>query len=133
MIVVDACAWFEALVVRGARADATRELLIANPRWAAPAHMPLEVVRTIQRSARAGILERGDADRFAGVVATAPVELVAPGTAVITRAWSLRDRVSVYDAAYLAVAEAFGAPFVTIDLRLARAARATGIDVIVPA
>lgn len=40
--------------------------------------------------------------------------------AVAERVWELRGSITVYDAAYVAVAEAVEAPLVTLDLRLAR-------------
>lgn len=36
------------------------------------------------------------------------------------RIWSLRDNLTAYDAAYVALAEALDAPLVTSDARLAR-------------
>lgn len=41
------------------------------------------------------------------------------------RVWALRDRVSTYDAWYVALAEALAAPLLTADARLARAAPPT--------
>jgi predicted nucleic acid-binding protein len=40
---------------------------------------------------------------------------------LIERVWELRDNLSAYDALYVALAEALGAPLVTTDRRLARA------------
>lgn len=37
------------------------------------------------------------------------------------RIWALRDSLTAYDAAYVALAEALGAPLVTTDGKLARA------------
>jgi predicted nucleic acid-binding protein len=45
----------------------------------------------------------------------------------LRRIWSLRDRMSAYDAAYAAAAEAFDAPLVTVDDRLLRACHDAGI------
>ena len=44
-----------------------------------------------------------------------------PYTALLPRVWELRDDVSAYAAAYIALAETLEAPRVTRDARLARA------------
>lgn len=41
--------------------------------------------------------------------------------ALIARIWQLRDSMTAYDGAYVALAEALDAPLVTCDARLARA------------
>lgn len=41
--------------------------------------------------------------------------------AVASRTWQLRDNVTAYDAAYVALAELLSAPLVTSDAHLARA------------
>lgn len=43
-----------------------------------------------------------------------------PHDALLLRIWALRDNVSAYDAAYVALAEALEAPLLTCDRRLAR-------------
>lgn len=133
MIVVDASAWVQALVGGGSRADSARELLLADTRWVAPAHMPLEVLRTLRRGAARGDLTPAEASRCAELVMTTSVELISPVAPVLARVWALRDNVSTYDAPYIAVAEAFGVPLITGDSRLARAARDEGVEAIVPA
>lgn len=47
------------------------------------------------------------------------------------RAWALRGQLSIYDALYVALAEALDATLVTTDLRLARAV--TTVEVAAPA
>jgi predicted nucleic acid-binding protein len=42
-------------------------------------------------------------------------------TAFVDRIWELKNSLSAYDAAYVALAETLGAPLVTTDARLARA------------
>ena len=44
-----------------------------------------------------------------------------PHVSLAGRMWELRHNVTAYDAAFLALAEALGAPLVTCDARLARA------------
>jgi predicted nucleic acid-binding protein len=49
----------------------------------------------------------------------------------LPRIWELRDNVTPYDAAYVALAEVLDAPLLTTDQRLARASGLT-VDVIAP-
>lgn len=51
--------------------------------------------------------------------------------ALMRRAWDLRERMSAYDASYVALAQALGAPLWTLDARLARAAGGD-LEVVVP-
>ena len=44
-----------------------------------------------------------------------------PHTPLAERIWDLRENLTAHDAAYIALAEALGAPLVTTDARLARA------------
>ena len=53
-----------------------------------------------------------------------------PHRPFVERAWSLRGRLTPYDALYVALAEALDATLVTCDRRLARAV--TTVDVVVP-
>jgi len=59
---------------------------------------------------------------------------VYPSRPLLDRAWALRDNVTVYDALYIALAEALEAVLVTADRALARAAAAArspvAIDVV---
>jgi predicted nucleic acid-binding protein len=49
---------------------------------------------------------------------------------LLARILQLRDRLSAYDAAYVALAEALNAPLATVDRALANVARDLGIDVV---
>lgn len=52
---------------------------------------------------------------------------------LLSRAWELRHNVSFYDSLYVALAELLEAPLLTLDRRLARAARdATAVTVLAP-
>lgn len=44
-----------------------------------------------------------------------------PHTALLSRIWELRNNITAYDAAYVALAETLDAPLITLDARLARA------------
>ncbi len=56
------------------------------------------------------------------------LDIVLDATAPrLPRIWALRDRMSAYDAAYAAAAEAIDVPLFTTDLRLMRACHKEGI------
>lgn len=43
-----------------------------------------------------------------------------PATPLLARIWTLRTRLTPYDASYVVLSEVLGVPLVTTDLRLAR-------------
>lgn len=120
MIVVDASALVLALADQGPRGALARVELAADPDWAAPEHVLVEVMQSLRGLYLARELT---AEQVTGLVAELPgltirkVE-VAP---LLGRVWELKDNLTPDDAAYVAVAEWLGAPLVTADLRLMRA------------
>lgn len=132
MIVVDASVWVRSLVDGGPAGDAARRALTRDLDWAAPAHMPVEVLRTIRRYELSGLLTANQAGVFAGEVAAATLRYAAPDGWLLTAIWSRRHNVSPYDAGYLALAERFNVELVTLDERLAKAAAHAGVSVVVP-
>lgn len=132
MIVVDASVWVRALVDDGPAGDAARPALTDDPDWVAPAHMPVEVLRTLRRYQAAGVLTKAQADVFAAEVGEATVRYTPPEPWLLAAIWARRHNVSPYDAGYLALAEMYDAPLVTLDERLARAAAHMGVIAAVP-
>lgn len=49
----------------------------------------------------------------------------APHLPLLPRCWTLRKNLTMYDAAYVALAEAVDAPLLTADAAMARSARRT--------
>jgi predicted nucleic acid-binding protein len=86
----------------------------------APALLDVEVTQTLRGLLRGGKLDRDRAE-------TARTELGQlsirrhPDAPLLRRAWELRDVCTTYDGLYVALAEAFPAPLLTRDARLARA------------
>ncbi len=120
MIVVDASALTDALVDDGPQGDSARSELAADPQWAAPGHLIVEVVSAIQGKVLGGTLGSDRAGE--AIVALPQLVVVQVGTAeLVDRMWQLRHNLSAYDAAYVAAAEALGCPLVTGDARLAKA------------
>jgi predicted nucleic acid-binding protein len=70
----------------------------------------LEEIRTERAAAAIGLLRRLRVTRYSHSI-------------LLDRAWDLRDEVTVYDAMYVALSERLGVPLLTLDTKLARAAR----------
>lgn len=122
MIVVDANVMVMALSSPSTQGDAARAAMLADDDWIAPAHMPLEVLRTLRKAVLGDRLTAKDADAAFGALTAMQIEYVGTDTALLQSVWSMRHNVSVYDAAYLAIAAVHDAPLVTFDARLAKAA-----------
>jgi predicted nucleic acid-binding protein len=114
MIVVDASAMVEALVGR----DVDDELLDAlQDEVHAPHLLDVEVLSVLRGLTLSGKLaasaaEHARTDYFAFAIARYEVHGLAD------RIWELRHNFTPYDACYLALAEAMGAPLLTCDHKL---------------
>jgi predicted nucleic acid-binding protein len=104
----------------------------ADSEWAAPAHTPLEVLRTLRRFETAGHLTAEQANAHARTVPQTAVRYLACEPWVLNAVWDLRHNVSPYDAPYAAAALHFECPLLTLDARLARAVTSLGIVTRVP-
>ncbi len=80
----------------------------------------VEVVSALRRKVRRGELELPRVEEALDDLGSLPVRRhrAAP---LRGRIWELRDALSAYDAAYVALAEALAAPLLTTDTRLAHA------------
>ncbi len=119
MIVVDASVLAPALVDDARDGDRLRERL-RGERLVAPGLIDLEVVSMLKRAAQRGGLDERRANQALADLAALPLRR-APHLPLLARIWELRASLSVYDAAYVALAEALGAPLLTADKRIARA------------
>lgn len=129
MIVVDASALLEVLL-RGPRADAVaRYLFGGGVGLAAPHLIDLEVAQVLRRIAARGALSAHRAAQAFDDLGAMPMTRY-DHLPLLPRVWALRDNLTAYDAAYLSLAEALGAPLVTCDAAL-RATPGRCVDVIV--
>jgi predicted nucleic acid-binding protein len=94
---------------------------VSGAMLAAPDIMPYEAANTLRRHAIAGKLDASAATLFHEDLNAMPFDLF-PYLALAGRMWRLRDNLTIYDAAYVALAEYLGVPLVTLDTRLAGAA-----------
>jgi predicted nucleic acid-binding protein len=120
MIVVDASALLEVLLRTPAAKAVEARLFAPGVTLHAPHLLDVEVAQVIRRFAA-----RGDIDDTRGRAALADMADFPlhryPHDMLLPRIWDLRANVTAYDAAYIALAEALGAPLLTRDQRLAAA------------
>ena len=121
MIVVDASALLEALL-RTPAANVVEERLFA-PRQTlhAPHLLDVEVAQVIRRYAANGEIDDARGRLALADLADLPLRRY-PHDFLLPRIWDLRNNLTAYDAAYVALAEALDAPLLTRDRRLASAA-----------
>lgn len=119
MLVVDASVLAVALLDDDQDGDHLRARLQGQD-LAAPNLIDLEVVSVWRGLARSGQLDRRRVAFALDDLRTLPVQRVDHG-ALILRCWELRENLSVYDASYVALAEALHATLLTGDRRIARA------------
>lgn len=132
MMVVDAAAWVRALIDDGPQGKAVRAVMDEDPDWAAPAHMPVEVLRTLRKYELARVLTCDQAQSLAEHVWGAEVRYAQPEPWLLAAVWQFRHNISPYDAGYVALAMDFDAALITFDRRLAKAAQNVGARVLVP-
>jgi predicted nucleic acid-binding protein len=100
----------------------TRAIERRTIRASAPDLIYAEVGHAVLRYVRSGRLEAGDAAEIVAAVLSLPLRVAPLGALVrATLALAIERELSVYDACYVALAEAAGATLVTADRRLAGA------------
>ena len=118
-VVVDASAVVAALVDGGSDGRWAESELVGQP-LAAPHLMPVEAANILRRVALAGDLSADVASLAHDDLVQLRVELFEYEPQA-ERVWQLRNNLTAYDAWYVALAEALGAPLVTLDERISRA------------
>ena len=120
MIVLDASAAVTILLNLGPEAGRVRERIAQSDETLHAPHLfDVEVLSVLRRHDLRGVLSPARArlalSRLSGM------RLVRyPHASLASRIWELRDNLTAYDAAYVALAEALDAPLVTTDGRLAQ-------------
>ena len=117
--VVDASVLVAALVDDGAdglwsEASIRRDALVA------PEFLQVEASNVLRRLERAGVISKIEANGAHGDLLRLDVELF-PFAPFAERVWELRANLTCYDAWYVALAEAFECPLLTLDKKLSRA------------
>ncbi len=123
-VVVDASALAEYLIGT-ARGVAVAARLARDPVCHVPHLAIIEVSSVLRGWVRGGLLAGSRAESALIDLADFPATRW-PVEPLLSRLWELRDNLSAYDAAYVALAEALEATLLTADARLARAVEAHG-------
>ncbi|MBB5633329.1 putative nucleic acid-binding protein [Cryobacterium mesophilum] len=103
--------------------DGAEPLRIPPANLYAPELIDVEYASAIRRFVSRRELSAANADRYIETWASTPIRR-SRHLPLLPRIWQLRENISSYDAAYVALAERLAAPLVTADRRLARAASA---------
>ena len=119
MLVVDASVLVVALADDGPDGDQARTRL-RDERLVLPELADLEIVSVLRRQIRVGAIDTRRAGLALEDLAALPARR-APHRPLLARCWELHDNLTVYDAAYVALAEAMQATLLTGDRRLAGA------------
>jgi predicted nucleic acid-binding protein len=119
VLVVDASALAPALADDGRDGDTARARLQGQS-VVAPELIDLETTSVIRRQLHAGQLDARRAELALVDLVELPLRRV-PHRPLVGRCWELRDNLSVYDAAYVALAELLDVVLLTADARLAKA------------
>ncbi|CRK58129.1 Toxin 1, PIN domain [Alloactinosynnema sp. L-07] len=115
-IVIDASALVEALGSANPHQPLIHRILTS--RLFAPEVLILETLSAFAKHVRRGEMDLETAGRAVSRLSNLPVAR-SSHEPFMTRIWELRHSISVYDAAYIALAEELDAPLVTCDAKLA--------------
>lgn len=120
LVVVDA----SALVAFYAADDPRRQTVVARlgvgDALFAPAHLDAEIVSALRGLSRPSPTLRAAVPGALRHLANFPIRRM-PLAPLLQRIWELRDNVTAYDAAYVALAERLDGRLVTCDVKLAKA------------
>jgi predicted nucleic acid-binding protein len=113
VLVTDAGVWVRALVDEGP-GDPIRTRLVTEPVVAAPALIDLEFTNVLRGLVAKGFVALPDAELALAEFLQAPIQRYQHES-LVPRVWQLRENLTAYDAAYVALAEALGTDLLTID------------------
>lgn len=120
MIVLDASAVLEVLLRSPTAAIVEERIFDSEQTLHAPHLIDVEVTQVLRRYAASGESEPGRCRAALDDLADLPMTRY-PHDLLLPRAWELRHNLTIYDAVYVALAEALEASLLTCDQRLKRA------------
>jgi predicted nucleic acid-binding protein len=119
VLVVDASVLATALADDADDGDRARARLRGET-LAAPDLVDIEVTSVLRGRLAGGHISPRRAELALTDLVALPLER-SPSLRLVPRCWELRDNLTVYDAAYVALAEALAVPLLTANGRLAKA------------
>jgi predicted nucleic acid-binding protein len=117
LIVLDASALLELLLVTDKGGEVAERIAAPEETLHAPHLIDLEVAQVLRRYVARRQLDEARASQALEDLGDLDLNRY-PHDVLLDRIWELRHKASAYDAAYLALAEALGAPLLTSDARL---------------
>ncbi len=117
MIVLDASALLELLLVTDKGGEVAKRIAAPEETLHAPHLVDLEVAQVLRRYVARRQLDEVRASQALEDLRDLDLNRY-PHDVLLGRIWEVRHNASAYDAAYLALAEALGAPLLTSDARL---------------
>jgi predicted nucleic acid-binding protein len=122
MIVLDASALLEVLLATAAAERVARSIFARGQTLHAPHVIDLEVAQVLRRYRREGEISEVRAMEALRDLQDFPLTRY-PHDLFLPRIWELKENLTAYDAAYIALAEVLPAPLVTRDGRIGRSRR----------
>jgi predicted nucleic acid-binding protein len=126
LIVIDASVVVELLLRTPHARRIEDRVLGGGETLAAPALLDIEVVQVLRRYVLRGEIAPLHGQTAMSLLGRFPIRRHGHGP-LLSRVWELRENITAYDAAYVALAEGLGATLVTRDARLARSAGHTAV------
>jgi predicted nucleic acid-binding protein len=118
VIVLDASAVVRFLLGLPGALSVEQRIGIPGESLHAPHLMPLEVTQAVLRYEASGQVETARASQAIGDLSDLSV-VYYPHEPLLPNVWALRRNLTAYDATYVALSLALGAPLLTFDARLA--------------
>ncbi len=120
MIVIDASALLEVLLNTASAELVADRMFASRETLHAPHLIDLEIAQVLRRYALAGEIDAGRGSQALSDLADLAVSRY-PHDFLLPRIWQLRNNLTAYDAAYVALAETLSCPLITCDRALAEA------------